>query len=470
MEKSVQLNLKDVASQIVGHLGGKENIVNVTCCMTRLRITVKNRSLVDVSGLTDTQGVIRVIEEDTIQVVVGPGRSRKLSDLINEMYGFKEISSDDWEKNKADIKSKQSKSKVKDILRMLANIFVPLIPAIIAAGLLNGIAGYFVNIYKMENVALPLWITFMQTLGSGLFSYFAIYVGINSAKEFGATPGLGGIIGAITISGNINVFSKALGLYNDAVPLNSILTTGKGGIIGVILGVAILAWMEKRIRKFMPDMLDTIFTPFLSLIFAGALTIFAIMPVAGYISDAIILMLSTLIMTQGPMAVVSGFVLSSLFLPLVVVGLHHGLIPFYVVQLEKFGSIALYPILAMAGAGQVGAALALYFRCKNDYKLKDIIRGALPVGILGVGEPLIYGVTLPLGKPFITAAIGGGFGGAFCALTGVASVAFGPSGITAIPLIIPGKILYYVVGLLISYVAGFIITWFFGIPKELSID
>lgn len=464
------MDLNAIAKEIVAHLGGSENLAVVACCMTRLRITVKDRAMVNMEGLAKTNGVMKVIEEETLQIVVGPGRSRKLMDIINGNYSIKEETASNWEENKKEIKSKQEKSKFKDILRLIANVFVPLIPAIIAAGLLNGISGYFINVYKMQGVATPLWITFMQTLGSGLFAYFAIYVGINAAKEFGATPGLGGIIGAVTISSNINVFSKALGLYNEAVPLNSILTTGKGGIIGVILGVAILAWVEKKVRKIMPDMLDTIMTPFISLTIVGALTIFIIMPVAGYVSDVIIMMLSTLIMTEGPMAIVSGFVLSSLFLPLVVVGLHHGLIPFYVVQLEKFGSIALYPILAMAGAGQVGAAIALYIKAKDDYKLRDIIRGALPVGILGVGEPLIYGVTMPLGKPFITAAIGGGLGGAFCALTGVASVAFGPSGITAIPLIIPGKIMSYIIGLLISYIAGFIITWFFGIPKEFTIE
>lgn len=464
------MDLNTIAKEIVANLGGSENLATVACCMTRLRISVKDRGLVNMEGLTKANGVMKVIEEETIQIVVGPGRSRKLLDIINGNCTIKEEKVLNWEENKKEIKNKQEKSKFKDILRLVANIFVPLIPAIIAAGLLNGISGYFINVYKIQGVATPLWIIFMQTLGSGLFAYFAIYVGVNAAKEFGATPGLGGIIGAITISGNINVFSKALGLYNEAVPLNSILTTGKGGIIGVILGVAILAWVEKRIRRVMPDMLDTILTPFISLSVVGALTIFIIMPVAGYISDGIIMMLSTLIMTEGPMAIVSGFVLSALFLPLVVVGLHHGLIPFYVVQLEKFGSIALYPILAMAGAGQVGAAIALYIKAKDDYKLRDIIRGALPVGILGVGEPLIYGVTMPLGKPFITAAIGGGFGGAFCALTGVASVAFGPSGITAIPLIVPGKIMSYVIGLFISYVAGFVITWFFGIPKEFTIE
>lgn len=464
------MDIKKLGDEVVRLLGGVENIASLENCMTRVRTTVKDPSKANSVELEKLEDVMKVMEEgNSIQIVVGPGKSRKLADAIKENYNITVSTSldTDWKENKDAIKNK-NKSKVSDVLRRLANIFVPLIPAIIAAGLLNGVAGYFQNVYAMKKIALPLWITFMQTIGGGLFAYFAIYVGINAAKEFGATPGLGGIIGAITISGNINVFSKALGLFNEATPLSSILTTGKGGVIGVILGVFILSIIEKRIRKIIPDMFDTIFTPLISLVVTAGITIFAIMPVAGFISDGIILVLTKLIMTQGPLSIISGFVLASLFLPLVLVGLHHGLIPFYMVQLEQFGSIALYPVLAMAGAGQVGAAFALYLRCKQDKKLMDIIRGALPVGILGVGEPLIYGVTLPLGKPFITASIGGGFGGAFCAMMGVASVAFGPSGITAIPLIIPDKIVFYILGLLIAYTGGFIATMLFGIPKDLK--
>lgn len=462
------MDLKVVANEIVKSLGGEENLLEVNNCMTRLRIKVFSKEKVDFEKLGRCEGVIKVIDDETLQIVVGPGKSRKLADTIKEIYKIENPApSSDWEENKKAIKGK-NQSKFKDILKKIANIFVPLIPAIIAAGLLNGIAGYFQNVYAMAKVPLPIWITFMQTIGSGLFAYFAIYIGINAAKEFGATPGLGGIIGAITISPNINTFSKALGLFDNEIPLNSILTTGKGGVIGVLVGVALLAFIEKKVRKVIPDMLDTIFTPVISLILAAALTIFAIMPVAGFISDGIISVLGLLIMTKGPMAVVSGFVLATFFLPLVVVGLHHGLIPFYMVQLEQYGSISLYPILAMAGAGQVGAAFAIYLKSKKGSKLRDIIRGALPVGILGVGEPLIYGVTLPLGKTFITASLGGGLGGAFCALMGVASVAFGPSGITAIPLIIPGKITYYVMGLVISYIGGFIFTYFMGVPKNLD--
>lgn len=458
---------QSIAREIIEKLGSKDNIVVINNCMTRVRVSVKDNDKVDFENLDEIPGVIKVIKDDTIQVVVGPGKSKKIADEMKKLCGEISASNDEWKKTKESVKSKQS--KFSSVLRRLANIFIPLIPAIIGAGLLNGIAGYFQNVYTAEGIKdMPMWITFFQTLGSSLFAYFAIFVGINSANEFGATPALGGVIGAITISGNINIFSKALGLYNAEVPLNSILIPGKGGIIGVIIGVAILAWVEKQLRKIIPDFLDTILTPMISLLIVGTLTIFAIMPFAGVVSDGIIKVFSFFIMSEGPMAIIGGFILAASFLPLLMVGLHHGLIPFYMVQLTQFGSISLFPILCMAGGGQIGGAAAIYIKAKNNKKLRDIIRSAMPVAILGIGEPMLYGVTLPLGKPFITASIAGGIGGAFLAATKVQTIAFGPAGITAIPLVVPGKILYYIIGLGISYIAGFIITYFFGIPKDID--
>lgn len=148
-------------------------------------------------------------------------------------------------------------------------------------------------------------------------------------------------------------------------------------------------------------------------------------------------------------------------------GLHQILTPIHVQMIDETGRTLLLPILAMAGAGQVGAALALWIRCKKDKELTEMIKGALPVGILGIGEPLIYGVTLPLGRPFITACIGGGIGGAVIGMIGnVGAIAIGPSGAALIPLISDGKWWGYVLGLLAAYAGGFVATFFFGIPKE----
>lgn len=460
----------DLAKQVIKLVGGKENVVKAANCMTRLRITVKNEGLVKVNELKATEGVLGVVASNNyIQVVLGPGKAKKVTDIcINELG----LPSDgavtgDWKDNKEAIKNNQKQNKFKSVITTIANIFVPLIPAIIAAGIFNGLASLVSTLQGQGTLPTEgFWQAtqlMFSLIGGGFLSYFAIYTGINSAKQFGATEALGGMIGAISISGNIVALSTMMGLYNEEVPLNSILTTGKGGIIGVIIGVYVLSIVEKSLRKVIPDVLDLVVTPLLTLLISTIIFVFAIMPVAGFLSDGLVSALSVIINSSNPVvSVISGFVLAALFLPMVLLGLHHGLIPIYAIQLEAMGGVSLFPVLAMAGAGQVGAAIAIYFVAKrvHNKRLEKVITGALPAGFLGVGEPLIYGVTLPMFKPFITAGIGAGFGGAYVMLTNVLANSWGPSGLVAIPIMKPESMLNFFIGLLISYVAGFIITYF----------
>lgn len=461
---------QDLAKKIIELVGGKNNIVKAANCMTRLRMTVKNECLVQKDELKNTEGVLGIVDNGNyIQIVLGPGKAKKVTDICVEELGIPRdgVVTEDWKQNKDAIKGGQKKGKFKQAINTIANIFIPLIPAIIAAGIFNGLASLITTLqgqgilsaegfWKMTQLMFSL-------IGGGFLSYFAIYTGINSAKQFGATEGLGGMLGAMSISANIVTISTTLGLYDESVPLNSILTTGKGGIIGVIIGVYILAKIEKAIRKRIPDVLDLILTPLLTLLISGILFVFIIMPVAGFLSDGLVSVLSIFINSSNPVvSVISGYILSALFLPMVLFGLHHGLIPIYAVQLEAMGGVSLFPVLAMAGAGQVGAAIAIYFIAKKvkNNRLQKVIAGALPAGFLGVGEPLIYGVTLPMFKPFITAGLGAGFGGAYVMLTHVLANSWGPSGVVAIPIMKPECMLNYFIGLIISYVAGFIITYF----------
>lgn len=148
-------------------------------------------------------------------------------------------------------------------------------------------------------------------------------------------------------------------------------------------------------------------------------------------------------------------------------GLHHFMTPIHIELINQTGMTVLLPILAQAGAGQVGAALAIWLKCRKNKPLVGIVKGGLPSGILGIGEPLIYGVTLPLGKPFLTACLGAGVGGAFIASFGnVGATSQAVSGILMLPVIADQKWFIYAGGLLLSYAAGFVLTYFFGVPKE----
>ncbi|MFR0733382.1 MAG: hypothetical protein ACLSHU_03490 [Oscillospiraceae bacterium] len=172
--------------------------------------------------------------------------------------------------------------------------------------------------------------------------------------------------------------------------------------------------------------------------------------------------------TSPVVSVISGYVLSALFLPMVLLGLHHGLIPIYAVQLEAMGGVTLFPVLAMAGAESGGGCHCHLYQGQEGEEPADAEnhhwRSACRLP--GRGRALIYGVTLPMGKPFITAGLGAGFGGAFVMLMHVMSIAWGPSGLVAIPLMkTPIMMLYYFLGLVIAYIMGFIITWF-GIKAQ----
>ncbi|TYT78477.1 PTS transporter subunit EIIC [Treponema phagedenis] len=471
------MNNEELAKQIITLCGGESNLVRVTNCMTRCRLTVFDASLVEESALKSTEGVLGLISDgDSFQVVLGPGKAKKVTDVVLALTGKDSRGvTESWQENKERIKTGQKQNFLKKMIQIIANIFIPLIPAIIAAGLFNGFASLIGTLQGQGVIAGTGFWKIVQLLfsliGAAFLGYFAIYTGINAAKVFGATEALGGMIGGLSIGANIVAISKIFGLFNEEIPLNSILTTGKGGVIGVIAGVWILSKIEKSLRKKIPDVLDLVITPFITMLITSILFVFIIMPVAGFISDGLVAALKLIIMSPNPViSVISGYVLSALFLPMVLMGLHHGLIPIYAIQLEAMGGVSLFPVLAMAGAGRVGATIAIYVMAKKagNERMQKVIAGALPAGFLGVGEPLIYGVTLPLFKPFITAGLGAGFGGAYVMLTHVMSSAWGPSGLVAIAIIQPQHMLNYFIGLVVSYIAGFIITKLVMKPKDLE--
>ena len=216
------------------------------------------------------------------------------------------------------------------------------------------------------------------------------------------------------------------------------------------------AWIEKFLHKFIPEMFDLFLTPLITILAAGMAAIFILQPIGGTISETIGAAATTAINSGGAAV---GFILAGLWLPMVMFGIHQAMTPIHVELISQYGNTILLPILAMAGAGQVGAAAAVYFKTKNKF-LKKTIASALPVGMMGIGEPLIYGVTFPLGKPFIGACIGGAFGGAVQAKFAVGAATLGISGL---PLAATtNNIPIYLAGVAVSYIAGFVATWILG--------
>ncbi len=486
-----------MAQEIMERIGGASNVRQFTNCMTRLRISVKDHGRIDEAALKQVDGVLGVVDDETYQVILGPGVVNKVAEQFGGL--LQQASKDGLEGSKApfagnmadsnadfvntaarnndDIKAalkKKNNTPFKNFLRKIGSIFIPLIPALVGAGIINGIAGLMNNLITSGNEAA--WLLTLQpilgVIGSAFFGYLTIFAGINAAKEFGGTPSLGGAVAAIIVAPAVAKITYTYPFFGE-ISLNA----GQGGIIGAILAAGLVSIVEKFIRKRVPASIDIIVTPTLALLVVGLLTVFFLMPVTGIISQGIGTVTTWLLAHGGPL---SGFVLASLFLPLVMFGLHQALIPIHAELINQVGYTALLPILAMAGAGQVGSAIAIYIKLKHNARLRNLIKGALPVGFLGIGEPLIYGVSLPLGRPFITACLGGGFGGALLGLFAmserfIGSVAIGPSGLVLIPLMkgpmdFGMTVLAYLAGLLISYTAGFLLTYFFGFTKQMLVE
>ncbi|HIA6686920.1 TPA: PTS transporter subunit EIIC [Staphylococcus aureus] len=473
---------QQLAERIIAAVGGMDNIDSVMNCMTRVRIKVLDENKVDDQELRHIDGVMGVIHDERIQVVVGPGTVNKVANHMAELSGvklgdriphnhndsekmdYKSYAADKAKANKEAHKAKQKNGKLNKVLKSIANIFIPLIPAFIGAGLIGGIAAVLSNLMVAGYIS-GAWITQLiavfNVIKDGMLAYLAIFTGINAAKEFGATPGLGGVIGGTTLLTGIAGKNILMNVFTGEP-----LQPGQGGIIGVIFAVWILSIVEKRLHKIVPNAIDIIVTPTIALLIVGLLTIFIFMPLAGFVSDSLVSVVNGIISIGG---VFSGFIIGASFLPLVMLGLHHIFTPIHIEMINQSGATYLLPIAAMAGAGQVGAALALWVRCKRNTTLRNTLKGALPVGFLGIGEPLIYGVTLPLGRPFLTACIGGGIGGAVIGGIGhIGAKAIGPSGVSLLPLISDNMYLGYIAGLLAAYAAGgFVCTYLFGTTKAM---
>lgn len=306
----------------------------------------------------------------------------------------------------------------------------------------------------------------MKVFSIGLFTFLSILIGFNTQKAFGGTGVNGAIIASLFVLRYVP--EGTTGYYAGMSDFFGLAIDPRGNIIGVLLACILGAWIERQVRRVIPDNLDMILTSSITLLITGAITFVVIMPVGGELFKGMSWLFMHLNGNPFGTAILAG-----LFLIAVVFGIHQGFVPVYFALMDAQGFNSLFPILAMAGAGQVGASLALFARSPKGSLLRTQIKGAIFPGLLGIGEPLIYGVTLPRLKPFVTACLGGAVGGFFIGLVawmglpvGLNTV-FGPSGLVSIPLMTSAKgifagMLVYVAGILISYIAGFILTWLFG--------
>lgn len=466
------MDYQKVAKEVLDAVGGGENVTANAACMTRLRVGVADHGKVDLTRLKAVEGVLGVVDSDTVQLVFGPGIVNRVGQAFSSLTGLALGMDEPREGESAKLIAQQNKAENKSrhngpaqrFLKRIANIFIPLLPGIIAAGLINGIT----NVISVADPSLngQWWYACVRTVGWALFAYLPIFVGMNAAREFKGSAILGALAGAFFVG---NAAMPLLAKVKDADILfpftGKVFNPGNGGLLSALIAGIFFAYLEKWIRKWMPAIFDTFFTPLLTVIIGGLVSVIVLQPIGSLLTSGIYFLLNFVYNFLG---VIGGYILSAGFLPLVAVGLHQALTPIHAMLNDPAGPTNgvnyLLPILMMAGGGQVGAGFALYFKTKNK-RLKRLTRDSLPVGILGIGEPLMYAVTLPLGKPFVTACLGSGLGGILASLFHLGAISQGVSGLFGLLIMVPGQQVEFLIAMVGAYVGGFVLTWFAGVDE-----
>lgn len=452
---------KTLAVQILNYLGGVSNIAGLENCMTRLRVSILDETKADRKALAKLSGVISVYGSgNEMQIVLGPGVA---SSVMEEMKSIKGLHYSEMDMSGA----LMQKKKATGIFAFLSQVFAPLIPVLAGTGLLFGLRQLFNVCYStwgwevFNNAAVSdggsIFMAVVSVCCSTFFTYMNLAVAAQAAKVMGGNPYLGLVAGGI-ITNVGNLAGYTMSLLGVAVTF----TNGRGGTLAALAAGALIAVIEKKVRKHCPDTLKIHIPSLVSVLVTGMLILFVLQPVFGFVMELITGALMWLFNNAG---VLGGAVIAFAFLPLVMTGMHHALTPIHLSMIESIGYTPLHPFCSMAGGGQVGAALALLLKYRSNRNLSNAVKGGIPAGILGIGEPLIFGVSLPLGRVFFTACAGAAIGGAFLGFfPEQGSVATYVSGILG--TIVNTKPLVYFIAYLLSILFGFIFTYFVGAKKE----
>ncbi len=447
------MNYQTTATALLPLLGGKENIASAAHCATRLRLVLVDDNKIDKAAIERLDGVKGCFSNaGQIQIIFGTGVVNKVFAEFSKVAGISEAS-----KSELTDLATQKLNPLQRVARLLSNIFVPIIPAIVASGLLMGLLG-MVRTYGWANPDSAIFIM-LDMFSSAAFIILPVLIGFTAAREFGGNPYLGATLGGIlTHPALTNACGVAGGFKTmDFFGMDVAMIGYQGTVFPVLLAVWFMSLLEKRLRKIIPDALDLILTPFLTVIITGFVALLFIGPAGRALGDGISFVLSTLIDQAGWLA---GLVFGGTYSAIVITGIHHS---FHAIEAgllgnPKIGVNFLLPIWSMANVAQGGACLAVYFKTR-DVKIKAIAVPSALSALLGITEAAIFGINLRFMKPFLAALAGGALGGAWVVANHVGMTAVGLTGIPGIAIVQANSVISYLIGLVIAFGAAFIISF-----------
>ncbi|MCI7497864.1 MAG: glucose PTS transporter subunit IIA [Oscillospiraceae bacterium] len=455
------MDYKKTAHEILSAIGGKDNLASAAHCATRLRLVIADNSKVKKAVLENIDGVKGVFEASgQLQVIIGTGTVNKVYDEFITEAGVEAATKEDV-KAAAAAKSPWYKRAIKS----LGDIFVPIIPAIVATGLLNGLLGGLVQVFP--NMASSHIYELLNIFSNTALTFLPILIAISAAKIFGGNQYLGAVIGMIMIHPSlINAWTVAGGAETSTLwswfGLWDIQNVGyQGHVIPVILSVWLMSAVEKRLHKKVPEMLDLFVTPLCSVLIAGFFSLTLIGPVFAQLESWVLNGAQALIAIPFG---IGAFIMGGVYAPTVVAGVHHMYNAIEMMMLADNGMNTWMPIATAANVAQGAAALAVALKT-NSKKTKAMALPASLSAFLGITEPAIFGVNVRFMRPFIAGMIGGACGAALASIMNVYATANGVTGLFGL-LITTDTIGGYILTMLVAFGVAFAVSWIMGIKED----
>lgn len=453
------MDYRKTAQEILDKVGGSKNIVSAAHCATRLRLVIADNSKTDKTAIENVEGVKGVFEASgQLQIILGTGTVNKVFDEFISIAGITASS-----KAEAKEAAAQKQNVFMRAIKLLGDIFVPIIPAIVASGFLMGIMNSldfminngFINMDTSSSIYV-----FANLFSNTAYTFLQILIAFSAAKAFGANPYLGAVIGMIMINPALqNAYTVAtegvqqtqsvfFGLYEiDMVGY-------QGHVIPVVIAVWLLSVIEKKLHKIVPEVLDLFVTPLVSVFVTGYLTLSIIGPIFVWAENAIldgIQWLLTLPLGLGSL------VMGALYAPTVVTGIHQMYTAIDIGQIAQYGVTYWLPLASAANIAQGAAALAVALKSK-DKKIKSLALPSSLSAFMGITEPAIFGVNLRFFKPFIAGCIGGGCGALYASIVHLGAKGTGVTGIFGILLCLDSPV-QYIIEMLIAVGVAFAISF-----------
>lgn len=456
------MEYKALAQDILSHVGGKENIVSLVHCATRLRFKLKDNGKADASALKANPGVIMVVESGgQFQVVIG--------NHVHEVWQAVRYEAGITDESEPVVLKGEKTSVLGQLIDIVSGIFAPFIGVMAATGLLKGLLALAVvcGWLNTEQATYKIWFA----ASDALFFFFPLFLGYTAGKKFGGNPFITMVIGgALTHPLMIQAFDAAQAPgaateYFLGIPVTFI--NYSSSVIPIILAAWVSCWIERRSNALLPSAMKNFFTPAICLAVVVPLTFLIIGPVATWLSH---------LLANGYQVVyvvapwLAGAALGGLWQVCVIFGLHWGLVPLMINNMTVLGHDSMLPIILPAVLAQVGAVLGI-FLATRDARQKVLAGSAFSAGLFGITEPAIYGLTLPLRRPFIFGCVAGAIGGAITAFSNSYAFSFGLPNIFFPAQMIPASgidasVWGGLIGTAVAFTLACALTFLFGVPRQ----